>query len=92
MDTLIVILIVSLAVAFTTELLSFIFSWVPVLSKVNAAILTFPVSMGYYYILGTTYPDFLVNSAATAFLALTFGIIVERVNTEPLEIRRGRRG
>jgi hypothetical protein len=46
----------------------------------------------YHSILGTTYPDIVIESTATAFLALVLGVIVERVNTEPIEIRRGKRG
>jgi hypothetical protein len=92
MDTLLVVLLVSFAVAFTTELLSFIFGLIPFLNQVSVAMLTLPVSVVYHSILGTTYPDIVIESTATAFLALVLGVIVERVNTEPIEIRRGKRG
>lgn len=92
MDTLIVVILVALAASFTTELLELLLGWIPVVGRFVGSVLTLPVAVGYHYILGMEYPLLVVASAASAFVALTLGIIVEKISTTYTEVRRGRRG
>lgn len=92
MDALIGVIIVAMATAFSTALVELALQRLPVSSRLITGVLTLPVSMGYHYILGTSYPDLIVHSAATSFLAISLGIMIDRVSNTPLEIRRGRRG
>jgi hypothetical protein len=91
MDTLIVILIVAMATVFTVEFIGQL-NFTPLDTRVITAWITFPVSLGYHYLLGTEYPVNFVATAASSFLALFLGLIVERISSAYTEIRRGRRG
>ncbi len=91
MDTLIVVILVAMATTFSAEIAELALGWVPIIGRFVGSVLTFPLALVYHYILGSTYPMLLVASAASSFLALTFGIIVDRITTTYTEVRRGRR-
>ena len=91
MDTLIVVIIVAMATVFTVEFIGQL-NVTPLDTRVITAWITFPVSLGYHYLLGTVYPDNFVAAAASAFGALFLGLMVERISSSYTELRRGRRG
>ena len=91
MDTLIGTLIVAMATVFTVEFIGQL-NFTPLDTRVITAWITFPVSLGYHYLLGTAYPVNFVAAAASAFGALFLGLVVERISSAYTEVRRGRRG
>jgi len=91
MDTLIVILIVAMAANFTSELAANLLSWTPLDTRLISTWLTVPLVLVYHYLLSTEYPMLVVGSAASAFLSLAFGIIIERLSNTYTEFRRSRR-
>lgn len=92
MDTLIVVITVAMAVAFTAELAELALGWIPWVGRFIKTVLTFPIAVLYHYILGAEFPALVVAASASAFLSLTLGILVEKLNTTYTEVRRGRRG
>lgn len=92
MDPLIAVILVAMAVTFSSEFLELVFGWIPIPVHAIVGFLTFPISLLYHYILGTELSYLFVGSAASSFLALTFGIIVARLSITYTEVRGGRRG
>ena len=91
MDTLIVVIIVAMAANFTSELVASLLSWTPLDTRAISTWLTVPSVVVYHYLLSTEYPMLIVGSAASAFLSLALGIIVERLSNTFTEFRRSRR-
>jgi len=92
MEPLIAVIIVAMAVTFSSEFLELIFGWIPIPVHAIVSFLTLPISVLYHYVLGANIPLLVVGSAASSFLALTFGIIVTRLSIAYTEVRGGRRG
>lgn len=91
MDTLIVVIIVAMATVFTVEFIGQL-NFTSLDTRVITAWVTFPVALGYHYLLGTVYPVNFVAAAASSFGALFLGLTAERISSAYTEIRRGRRG
>lgn len=91
MDTLIGTLIVAMATVFTVEFIGQL-NFTPIDTRIITAWITFPVSLGYHSLLGTEYPINFVAAAASSFVALFLGLVVERISTAYTEVRRGGRG
>lgn len=91
MDIIIVVLIVAMATNFTVEFLGQL-NFTRLDTRVITGWITFPVSFGYHYLLGTEFPMAIVASAASSFLALMLGILVDKINTSVVDYRRARRG
>ena len=92
MDTLIVIIIVGLASAFTTEFIGNL-NFTPLDTRTIKSWLTIPTVFVYHWLLGTIGNMYWVGSLASAFVSLAVVIFVSSKNTDVItEIRRGRRG
>lgn len=90
MDTLIGILIVAMATIFTVESLVLL-NFTRFDTRVIAGLMTFPVAIGYHYLLGEIYPNIVVVSAASSFASIFLGRVAEKVASSYTEIRRPRR-
>ena len=91
MDTLIGTLLVAMATVFTVEFIGQL-NFTPLDTRIITAWITFPIALGYHSLLGTEYPINFVATAASSFVALFLGLVVERISTAYTEVRRGRRG
>jgi ABC-type bacteriocin/lantibiotic exporter with double-glycine peptidase domain len=91
MDTLIEIIIVGMATIFAVALVESVATFFMGDTRIIANIITFPLAVGYHYLLGNNSSELIVVAAASSFASLLLGIIVEKITTQYNEVRRGRR-
>jgi hypothetical protein len=91
MDTLIVILIVGLATAFSTEFIGSL-NFTPFDTRTIKSWATIPLVFIYHWVLGTSGGMMFIGGLASAFISLTVVVLVTNIDTGVTEIRRGRRG
>jgi hypothetical protein len=91
MDTLIVILIVGLATAFSTEFIGSL-NFTPFDTRTIKSWATIPLVFIYHWVLGTSGGMMFIGGLASAFISLTVVVLVSSIDTGVTEIRRGRRG